>query len=169
MSDMTRYRALNREVFRRRKGKPLVLDIQGEEHLRVTHRDLMLETVATSLQIHFQVAAEFAVRVFNAAMVLSAPIVALTANSPFLFGKDLWDETRIPLFEQAVSVGVYDGAVYGPIRRVGFGSGYIHRSLMECFQRNLQHYPILLPVEFDEDADKLKYLRLHNGTIQSLE
>lgn len=165
MSDMTRYRALNREVIRLRKGKPLVLDIQGEEHLRVTHRDLMLEAVATSFQIHFQVAAEFAVRVFNAATVLSAPMVALTANSPFLFGKDLWDETRIPLFEQAVSVGGYDGAVYGPIRRVGFGSGYIRRSLMECFQRNLEHYPILLPVEFDEDPDKLKYLRLHNGTI----
>ncbi len=165
MSQMERYRALNREVVRMRQGKPIVLDINGVEHLHVTHRDVMLESAATSFQLHLQVAPQHAVRAYNLCCILSAPMVALAANSPFLFGKDLWDETRIPLFEQAVPVGGYDGAAFGPIRRVTFGSGYARQSLLECFQENLQHYPIMLPVELLGDPAALHHLRLHNGTI----
>ena len=133
MSKMERYRALNREVIHRRRGKPMVFNINGVEHLRVTHRDVMLESAATSFQIHLQVKPSQAVRIYNASMILASPMVAMSANSPYLFGKDLWDETRIPVFEQAVAVGGYDGAAFGPIRRVTFGSGYVRKTLFECF------------------------------------
>lgn len=165
MSQMERYRALNREVVRMRQGKPIVLDINGHEHLKLTHRDVMLESAATSFQIHLQMNPAESVRLFNASTVLSGPLVALSANSPYLFGKDLWDETRIPLFEQSVSVGGFDGAKFGPIRRVTFGSAYVRHSLFECFEENLQHYPVLLPVELDSDPARFAHLRLHNGTI----
>jgi hypothetical protein len=89
----------------------------------------------------------------------------VSANSPFLFGKNLWAETRIPVFEQAVAVGGYDGAVFGPIRRVTLGSGYVRESLFELFEENLQHYPVLLPVDYGEAGPELHHLRLHNGTI----
>lgn len=164
MSKMKRYRALNREVLHQRKGKPLVFDINGVEHLRVTHRDVMMEAAATSFQIHLQVNLDNAVRFFNASIAITGPLLALSTNSPYLFGKDLWDETRIPVFEQAVAVGGYDGAAFGPIRRVTFGDSYIRESLFECFKENLEHYPILLPVELSSD-DPLAHLRLHNGTI----
>ncbi|MFO7603732.1 MAG: glutamate-cysteine ligase family protein [Gammaproteobacteria bacterium] len=165
MSSMERYRALNREVFHQRHGKPLTLDIVGKEHLHVTHRDVMLESAATSFQIHLQVDPRDAVRLFNASTIVSAPMVALAANSPFLFGKNLWHETRIPLFEQAVAVGGYAGAAFGPIRRVSFGSAYVRASLFECFSENLQHYPVMLPVDLSTAAQPLPHLRLHNGTI----
>lgn len=165
MSSMQRYRALNREVLQRRKGKPMVLDINGVEHLHVTHHDVMLESAATSFQLHTQVNQQQAVRYYNASQILSAPMVALCANSPFLFGKDLWNETRIPLFEQAVAIGGYDAAAFGPIRRVTFGSGYVRESLFECFVENLEHYPVLLPVNLDNNNSTLPHLRLHNGTI----
>jgi len=165
MSKMKRYRALNREVIHRRRGKPITLDINGLEHLKVTQRNVMLEAAATSFQIHIQVSQQQAVRYYNASILLSAPLVALTANSPYLFGKDLWDETRIPLFEQAVKVGGYHGAAFGPISRVTFGSDYARESLLECFTENHEHYPVLLPVEVDEDEARLPHLRLHNGTI----
>ena len=97
MSGMQRYRALNREVLQRRKGKPLVLDINGVEHLRVTHHDVMLESATTSFQLHIQVNQQQAARYYNASQILSAPMVALCANSPYLFGKDLWDVTRTML------------------------------------------------------------------------
>jgi gamma-glutamyl:cysteine ligase YbdK (ATP-grasp superfamily)/succinylglutamate desuccinylase len=164
MSKMKRYRALNREVVHRRKGKPLVFDINGVEHLRVTHRDVMMESAATSFQIHLQVNLDNAVRLYNASIAITGPLLALSANSPYLFGKDLWDETRIPVFEQAVAVGGYDGAAFGPIRRVTFGDHYIRESLFECFKENLDHYPVLLPVEFD-NPEPFAHLRLHNGTI----
>ena len=164
MSKMKRYRALNREVLHRRKGRPLVFDINGVEHLKVTHRDVMMEAAATSFQIHLQVNLENAVRLFNASIAITGPLLALSANSPYLFGKDLWDETRIPVFEQAVAVGGYDGAAFGPIRRVTFGDSYIRESLYECFKENLEHYPVLLPVDVDNKYP-LSHLRLHNGTI----
>ena len=102
MSQLKRYRALNEQVLRLREGKPLMLEIHGREHLNVVHNDVMLESAATSLQLHLKVSVEDAVRYYNAAQIVAAPMVASAANSPYLFGLDLWDETRIPLFEQAV-------------------------------------------------------------------
>jgi len=165
MSRMTRYRALNEQVLRLRQGRPLRLDIHGHEHLCTEHHDVMLESAATSFQVHLQVPQSQAARYYNVALVLSAPMVAASANSPYLFGKDLWDETRIPLFEQAVQVGGFAGAAFGPVRRVTFGTGYVRDSLVECFQENLEHYPVLLPIHLDEAPERFAHLRLHNGTI----
>ncbi len=165
MSSMNRYAALNEQILKSRQGKPLQLDIVGKEHLCRTHADVMLESAATSFQIHRQIPLSQAVRYYNAAIFLSAPMVAIGANSPSLFGKNLWDETRIPLFEQAVEVGGYGHAIAGPIRRVSFGSGYARKSMFECFIENIVHYPILLPELLLDPVEKLSHLRLHNGTI----
>ncbi len=165
MSDSKRYRALNEQVLKARQGSPLRLDIAGREHLHIEHHDVMLESATTSFQVHLQVPGSAAARYYNAAVICSAPMVAVTANSPYLFGQDLWDETRIPLFEQAVEVGGFNGAAHGPVRRVTFGSGYVRDSVGECFVENLAHYPALLPVCFDQPPERMAHLRLHNGTI----
>ena len=166
MSAMARYQALNEQVLRARQGRPIPLDIQGAEFLHTEHTDVMLEAATTSFQLHLQVAPDKAVRYYNAAMVLSAPMVGASANSPFLFGKRLWRETRVPLFEQAVAAGGFGGAAFGPVKRVTFGNGYVRRSLLEVFEENLAHYPVLLPVDLgDEDPATLPHLRLHNGTL----
>ena len=162
ISPLNRYYALNQQVLESRKGRPIRLDIQGREHLRLTHADVMLEAATTSFQVHLQAPADEAVRYFNAAQILSAPMVALAANSPFLFEKCLWEETRIPLFEQAVDVG--DNAL-PERRRVTFGSGYLQHSVIECYRENLTRYPVLLPIQFDAGPQELRHLRLHNGTI----
>ena len=38
---------------------------------------------------------------WNASQAICAIQLALGANSPYLLGKELWRETRIPLFEQS--------------------------------------------------------------------
>jgi gamma-glutamyl:cysteine ligase YbdK (ATP-grasp superfamily) len=159
MSGMRRYQALNSQVFKLRHGRPLQLFIEGRETLRTTHHDVMLEAGATSLQIHLQVPASSAHRYLAAAQIISGPMVAAGANSPYLFGHDLWDETRIPLFEQAVEVGAPHK------RRVTFGNHYVRDSLLECFRENLEDYPILVPFDRDEPPEQLSHLRFHNGTI----
>ncbi len=159
MSPSSRYRALNEQVLKARDGAALRLDISGREELHTSHSNVMLESAATSFQIHLQVSPERAVRAYNAACMISAPMVAICANSPFLFGMDLWDETRIPLFEQAV----HTGPAYRP--RVSFGSGYLRHTMAECFQENLRHYPVLLPVRAEAPVADFQHLRLHNGTI----
>ncbi len=166
ISSLQRYAALNREILRSRKRKPLKIHIEGErEALNVTHHDVMAEAATTSLQIHLQVHPETAARQYNIAQILSAPMVALTANSPFLFGRELWHETRIPLFEQAVKLPCFTDKTGRVISRVTFGSGYARHSLKEVFLENLDGFPILLPETFDEDFNRLNHLRLHNGTI----
>jgi hypothetical protein len=155
-----RYRALNDRILALRGGRPLTLEIQGRDRLFVVHGDVMLEAAATSFQIHLEVDATHAARTYNASKILSAPLVAVSANSPYLFGCDLWAETRIPLFEQAVSLG---GAVQA--ERVSFGVRYCEHSLLDCFQVNLERYPVLLPCLQDEPVGHLAHLRLHNGTI----
>ena len=165
MSDLKRYRALNEQILRLREGRPLELDINGREHLGVAHNNVMLEAATTSFQLHLKVHPRSATRAYNASMIASAPMVAVAANSPFLFGHDLWNETRIPLFEQSVEVGGFAGASHGPMRRVTFGSGYVRNSILECFIENEQHYPLLLPMPFHDGLDQMSHVRLHNGTI----
>ena len=165
ISAMKRYAALNDQVLRLRDGKPLQLNIHGVDVLHAEHNDVMLESATTSFQIHLQVPLEIAMRAYNASIIVSAPMVAVSANSPFLFGKDLWAETRIPLFEQSVEVGGYGGVAHGPLRRVTFGSGYARKTMLEVFEENLDHYPVLLPTVIDEAAEKFANLRLHNGTL----
>jgi Uncharacterized conserved protein len=158
MSEMSRFRALNEQVLRLRRGRPITLHIEREETLDLRHHDVMLESAATSLQIHYQVPQKDSVRYFNAAVIASGPVLAVSANSPFLFEKQLWEETRIPLFESAVDLG-------GPFPRVHFGSGYAHESLEEFFLENRICHPVLLPTQMDEPSELLPHIRLHNGTI----
>ncbi|VAW65323.1 hypothetical protein MNBD_GAMMA09-2928 [hydrothermal vent metagenome] len=165
ISRLIRYQALNDQVLKQRKGRPLQLKINGKQSLDSIHQNVMIEAAATSLQIHLQVPLALSTRYYNASLLISSVMVAVSANSPYLFGKDLWSETRIPLFEQAVNIGGYNGAAQGPIHRVGFGSGFVRQSLMECFSENLQHFPVLLPVAFTDDVKLMRHLSLHNGTI----
>ncbi|WP_428355832.1 glutamate--cysteine ligase [Methyloprofundus sp.] len=164
MSDMNRYRVLNEQILNAR-GKPINLDIVGQEHLKFDHYDVMLESATTSLQLHTQIPLTQAHHFYNASIIASAAIVASCANAPYLFGKSLWHESRIPLFEQAIETGGYGGAAHGPLKRVSFGSDYARASIMECFQENLEHFPVLLPELFDDPIDNFEHLRLHNGTI----
>ena len=165
MTPSPRYAALNDQVLRQREERPLRIDICGRERLRTDHPDVMLESAATSFQIHMQVPASRAADYYNAALLVSGPLVAASANSPYLFGRDLWDETRIPLFEQAVESGGVGGAAQGPSRRVGFGTGYVRESLIETFRENEQHFPVLLPIAMEPADGPLAHLQLHNGTI----
>ena len=159
MSHLSRYEALNKQVLIMRNNEPLHLRISGRDEMDLLKYDVMLEAATTSFQIHFQIPLEISANIFNASLICSAPLVAISANSPYLFGKDIWDETRIPLFEQSVEVG--DPGQ----RRVSFGYGYLKESLFECFEENLSYYPALLPLKSEADPELLTHLKFHNGTI----
>ncbi len=158
MSAMKRYKALNEIVVAARNNKPLVLNIEGKDQCYLTKNSVMIEAATTSFQIHLQTPWRQAHHYYNAAIIASAPIMAIAGNSPILFGKKLWHETRIPLFEQAVDTG--NGK-----QRVSFGSGYAKQSISECFDENQRDFSVLLPMIFDSRAEDFKHLSLHNGVI----
>ncbi|MBF0470724.1 MAG: glutamate--cysteine ligase [Gammaproteobacteria bacterium] len=165
MSQPGRYHALNRELMRLRRGAPFQFHLHGEEQLSFYHPDVMLEAATTSLQIHLQTPFALGSATYNALLLASGPVVAVAANSPLLFGRRLWQESRIPLFEQAVAVGgLKDGGV-SPMGRVTFGSGFVRSSVYELFVENREHYLPLLPAELAPDPQKMEHLSLHNGTI----
>ncbi len=162
ISPRNRYYALNEQVLRLREGRPLRLRISGRDHIELTKSDVMLEAATTSFQVHLQAPASEIGRYYNASMILSAPMVAMAANSPFLFGKSLWEETRIPVFEQSVDTG---DAAHPDLRRVTFGSGYLQDNPLDYFRENIERYPVILPEQFEDGERRLRHLRLHNGTI----
>lgn len=163
VSTPRRYAALNEMILEERGGRPIVLDIDSEEALHVEHRDVMLEAATTSFQVHLQVPAEAMVRVYNASLVASGPLLAAGTNSPFLFGHTLWHETRVPLFEQATAT--HRRGTPREDRRVTFGSGFLRESVAEYFEDVVARFPVLLPLERDPDPAQFSHLRLHNGTV----
>ena len=162
MTPSNRYAALNREAMRHRGGAPITFDIEGHAEgagFSGTYQDVMAEAATTSLQLHLQLSDESMAVAYNASLLLSAPLVAISANAPFLFGKPLWHETRIPIFEQALAQPTQ-------AQRVTFGSGYLKDHLIELLEENLSDYPVMLPMCDDEKADAdFACLKLHNGTL----
>lgn len=162
MTPSHRYAALNREAMRLRDGMPLTIDIDGASpgapHFLACFKDVMLEAAATSFQLHLQVPPAIISRTYNASIVLSAPLIAIASNSPFLFGQSLWKETRIPIFEQSLE------QTRGP-QRVTFGTAYVGEDITELFEENLRDYPVMLPVEAGDPVRSYSCLRLQNGTI----
>jgi len=172
MSDNPRYRLLNEQMFAAR-GEEMQIAIEGPERL-LTHVDtIMPEAACTSVQFHLQVSPETFGSYWNAAQAVAGVQVALAANSPFLFGRELWCETRIPLFEQVTDTRPEELKEQGVRPRVWFGERWI-TSVFDLFEENLRYFPALLPLREDEDpvaaldrgeAPQLAELTLHNGTV----
>ena len=165
MSAMKRFDVLNAQVLQQRDGALIRIDIEGADQLHLRRLDVMLEAATTSFQLHLQVPFEQAGRAYNASLISCAPLLAAAVNSPLLFGQRLWHETRVPLFEQSVELGGYNGLAEPSVRRVTFGRGYVASNLLELFEENLEHYPVLLPMPQEEAPTRFPHLRLHNGAI----
>ena len=172
MSANPRYRLLNEQMIAAR-GEDMRICIDGPERL-LTHVDtIMPEAACTSVQFHLQVSPESFGNYWNAAQAVAGIQVALAANSPYLFGRELWRETRIPLFEQVTDTRPEELKLQGVRPRVWFGERWI-TSVFDLFEENLRYFPALLPLREDEDpeaaldsgeAPHLAELTLHNGTV----
>jgi hypothetical protein len=172
MSANPRYKLLNEQIFAAR-GEEMRISIDGVERLLTYVDTITPEAACTSVQFHLQVSPEGFGSYWNAAQAVAGAQVALAANSPFLFGKELWRETRIPLFEQATDTRPDELKLQGVRPRVWFGERWI-TSVFDLFEENLRYFPALLPLVEDEDpgaaldrgeAPQLAELTLHNGTI----
>jgi len=172
MSANERFRVLNEQIFAAR-GEDMRIEIDGAEQL-LTHSDSITpEAACTSVQLHVQVSPDAFAGYWNAAQAIAGVQVALAANSPFLFSRQLWHETRITLFEQATDTRPDELKRQGVQPRVWFGERWI-TSVFDLFEENIQFFPALLPICEDEDplavleagaCPQLAEMSLHNGTI----
>ncbi|MGO4760234.1 glutamate--cysteine ligase, partial [Streptomyces sp. 2MCAF27] len=98
-----RYKLLNEQMLAAR-GEDFLIDVEGEERFRCASGSIAPEAACTSVQLHLQVTPGRFAAVWNAAQAVAAAQIAVGANSPFLFGREVWRESRPPLFLQATDV-----------------------------------------------------------------
>ncbi len=173
MTPRPRYYALN-EALNRLRGGPGQYQIRGLDELFLKHDSIMLEGCNTSFQTHFQVTPDEFPCFYNIAQVVAAPVLAAATNSPLLFGKRLWKETRIALFQQAVDTRSSNLYLREMSPRVHFGSKWVEESVTEIFKEDISRFRVLLTTDLDEHpihvleeggVPKLQALQLHNGTV----
>lgn len=173
MTPRPRYFALN-EAMNRLRGERYHLYVKGRDEINVTHDNVMLESCNTSFQVHFQVKPENFARLYNAAQAVAAPVLAAATNSPMLFGRQLWRETRIALFQQSIDTRSPAGHLRTLSPRVSFGRRWVDESVVEIYKEDISRFRVIMSTEVDEDpfevidrgmAPRLQALRLHNGTI----
>lgn len=172
LSAVDRYTLLNDQIMASR-GEEMILDIQGVDHLRYVSESIAPEAACTSVQLHLQVTPGRFCDVWNAAQAVAGAQIAMGANSPFLFGHELWRESRPPLFQQATDTRPPEMAAQGVRPRTWFGERWIE-DVRDLFEENVRYFPALLPMCDDEDPQQvlasggvpaLHELVLHNGTV----
>jgi len=162
MTELHRYNLLSRQLLSMR-GRPVHLRLDGEDQLDIKKHDVMLEALATSLQIHMQVPFDEIVPTYHAGLWSSMLVLAATANSPLVLGKCCWQESRIGIFKQSVDTRNPKEVEDRIVPRVHFGKRYID-SLLDLFEDNFYYSPIL-PEVLERPIENLHHLALHNGTI----
>lgn len=174
MTPIPRYYALN-QALNKLRGSDYEFSITGIDELSITHDSVMVEACNTSFQVHFQVDPEEFPRFYNIAQAVSAPALAAATNSPLLFGRRLWRETRIALFMQSIDTRTATEHRRQAPPRVRFGEHWIEESVLEIFREDIARFKVLFGI--DEEVEdpfeainagrppKLKALQLHNSTV----
>jgi CBS domain-containing protein/gamma-glutamylcysteine synthetase len=167
-----RYHALN-EAMSALRGRAYDIFIKGVDELRLTHESVMVEACNASFQVHFQSGAKEFANLYNIAQAIAGPVLAGATNSPILFGRQLWSETRIALFQQAVDTRSPTHQRES-MPRVTFGERWLRQSVIEIYREDIARFRSLVGVDSDEDSvakvergetPELRALRLHNGTV----
>ena len=175
MTPVQRYTVLNEAIIESRK-QDFAIHIKGVDELNMLHNSVMLEGCNTSFQVHLQINPDEFIDSYNWAQAISGPILCACTNSPILFGKELWSETRIALFSQSVDTRTNSFFLNEKQSRVNFGRDWLTGSISDIFKDNISRFRSLVSSDFIKDSlemlaegkiPKLRALSLHNGTVYS--
>lgn len=169
-----RYYALLDAIKQLNLGKDFELKIFGIDELFVKHDSPLLEAANTSWQVHLQVEASEFVKMYNIAQCLAAPVMSASANSPIVFGKRLWHESRIAMFEQSLDTRHTHEHMREQATRVSFGHDWVHDSILDIYKDDISRFKVLLSNIAEENSwekiiksevPKLSSLLVHNSTV----
>jgi len=169
-----RYYALMAAIQKHLLGTSFELRVEGVDELLVKHDSPLLEACNTSFQVHLQVAPKEFVKMYNIAQVLAGPVIAIAANSPLVFGRRLWHETRIALFQQSLDTRSTQDHMRERLPRVNFGSDWLRGDITEIYKEDISRFRVLLAGAIEEDSlamvkdgktPKLRALQIHNSTV----
>jgi len=173
ITPIPRYFALM-DALREMRGEEFIINISGIDELNMKLDSGLIEAANTGFQVHLQVSpANFAKR-YNIAQAIAGIVLAPAVNSPLLFGKRLWRETRIALFQQAIDTRVSSEHIRDRYPRVTFGTRWVDDSILDIYKEDIIRYRVLLGAEIPHDSLEyvkqgkvpiLKALTVHNSTI----
>ncbi len=173
LTPLQRYHALV-EAISKMRGSKQELRIRGIDELNVKHDSAMLEACNTSFQVHLQVTPADFVQKYNVALAVTAPVLAMAVNSPFLFNKRLWNETRIALFQQSVDTRAVSEHLRDRSPRVTFGNDWVTKSALELYREDVVRFRPMLMADCEQDVleqmeegktPELRALMTHNSTV----
>lgn len=174
LTPVDRYYALMAAIQKHLLGTAFELRVEGVDELLVKHDSPLLEACNTSFQVHLQVAPKEFVKMYNIAQTLAGPMVAISANSPLVFGRRLWAETRIALFQQSLDTRTTSDHMRERLPRVNFGSGWLRGDITEIYKEDISRFRVLLAGKIEEESmqlisenkvPKLRALQIHNSTV----
>ncbi len=169
-----RYFALMEALKNQMVSGTFELHMEGIDELKIKHNSPLLEACNTSFQLHLQIAPDNFVKMYNIAQALTGPILAVAANSPIVFGRRLWHESRIALFQQSLDTRSSHEHMRERSPRVHFGKDWIHESIMEIYREDIARFRRLIAPDQTEDSlelikqgkvPKLIALQVHNSTV----
>ena len=172
ITPLDRYYALMKAISKAR-GADQEIHIKGYDELNIRHDSAMLESCNTSFQVHLQVRPDEFVQKYNLAQLVAAPVMAISANSPMLFGKRLWHETRIALFQQSIDTRLASTHLRDRSPRVMFGNDWIRNSVLDLYKEDIARFKPMLMTTADDSLEtlkqgitpKLRALMIHNSTV----
>lgn len=173
MTPNPRYWALN-DIIKQLRGSDFELHIKGVDELTIAHDSVLFEACNTSFQMHLQIDPDDFISSYNWAQAISGPLLSVCTNSPLLLGRELWNETRIALFQQSIDMRSSSYALKDQQARVTFGDSWAEGSIAEIFKNEIARYKVILAKDIASSSldivknggiPKLEALNLHNGTI----
>ncbi len=173
MTPNPRYRVLD-QILKEMRGEEFTLYLEGVDEVNVKADSILYEACNTSFQIHLQIQPDEFADMYNWAQVIAAPVLSAAVNSPLLFGKELWMETRIALFRQSLDIRHAGNYVRDKHPRVAFGHKFLDKSVVEIFKDDIALYHLLISAEIQESSlnalqrsqvPELRAMNLHNGTL----
>lgn len=156
------------------RGKEYELRIQGVDELIMKYDSAFLESATTSFQTHLQVHPDEFAEIYNITQLIAAPVLSCAVNSPVLFRKKLWAETRVALFQQSVDTRQIDTSLREYPARVQFGKKWVKNCITEIYREDITFHRVLLTAGQVQNATetlhageipKLQALQTHNSTI----
>ena len=147
-----RYRALMDAIAAHKSEKTYEIRLKGIDELTFRHDSPLIEAANTSFQVHLQVRPQDFVRYYNISQALTGPVLATAANSPLVFGRRLWHENRIALFQQALDTRTTKEHMRERAARVSFGRDWVERSILDVYREDVARFRTLLAADIDGDS-----------------
>ena len=173
LTPLERYHALM-ESLKILKGEDYELKISGIDELLIKHDSALLESCNTGFQVHMQIKPNDFAKKYNVAQAICGPTLAVAVNSPMLFGKRLWSETRIALFQQSIDTRKTSEHLRESSPRVTFGEKWLNKSILEIYKEDIVRFRVILGTDIEEDSiemvnegktPSLRALTVHNSTV----